>query len=358
VVGPKQGRALIDRVRLAARAPQATLIIAADQAEEAFTGQSQDTQDAFFDLLSRLLAGDNPALGILTLRSDHLPDLQTADKLSVRFEEFSLKPMPIERLGMIVEGPAEIVGLAIGAGLVSALMRDAKTHDVLPLVAFVLRRLYDHRSGGVLTQAQYESMRDGLLSPLEVAVRDAAKEAMARVGPAQDDLNALRESFVPDLVRVNDEGAFVRRSASLERLPAPAHKMLRALADARLLVVDHGVVEVAHEALSLATAVAVARGRARVFGRQIAHREIARRLRKARRKCTRQGTIVGDSIGAREELVGRAPEEVFRRRSILHSRFNRRQRAAGTRTRGAARAAATSRAVPRQGRNRTRRSRS
>jgi tetratricopeptide (TPR) repeat protein len=249
VVGPKQGRALIDRIRRAAGAPQATLIIAADQAEEAFTGQSQDTQDAFFDLLSRLLAGDNPALGILTLRSDHLPDLQTADKLSVRFEEFSLKPMPIERLGMIVEGPAEIVGLAIGEGLVSALMRDAKTHDALPLVAFVLRRLYDRRSHDVLTQAQYESMRDGLLSPLEVAVRDAAKEAMARVGPTQDDLNALRESFVPDLVRVNDEGAFVRRSASLERLPAPAHKMLRALADARLLVVDHGVVEVAHEAL-------------------------------------------------------------------------------------------------------------
>jgi tetratricopeptide (TPR) repeat protein len=246
---PKAGRALIERLRLAAKAPQATLIIAVDQAEEAFTSQGQDGQGTLFKLLSALLANDNPALGIFTLRSDHLADLQTADKLSVKYEEFSLKPMPIERLGMIVEGPAKIVGLAIGQGLVSALMRDAKTHDALPLVAFVLRRLYDRRSGNILTQEQYESMRDGKLSALEVAVRDAANEAIARENPTQEALDALREAFATDLVRVNDEGGFVRRSARLERLPMQAHKVLHSLEDARLLVIDNGVVEVAHEAL-------------------------------------------------------------------------------------------------------------
>jgi tetratricopeptide (TPR) repeat protein len=248
--GAETGRALIDRLRAAAKAPQATLVIAVDQAEESFIGQGKDAQGTFFSLLSAVLAGDNPALGILTLRSDHLPDLQTAENLSVQFEEFSLKPMPIERLGLIVKGPAEIVGLSIEEGLVSALMRDAKTQDALPLVAFVLRRLYDrHSAGGILTQAHYELMRDGRLSPLEVAVRDAANEAIARERPTKEVLDALREAFVPALVRVNDEGGFVRQSARLELLPAQAHKMLRSLANSRLLVIDKGVVEVAHESL-------------------------------------------------------------------------------------------------------------
>jgi tetratricopeptide (TPR) repeat protein len=247
--GPDKGLALIDRLRVSAKTPQATLIIAVDQAEEAFTSQGKDPHGIFFKLLSALLAGDNPALGIMTLRSDHLPDLQTAENLSVRFEELSLKPMPIERLGLIVNGPAEIVGLTIEEGLVPSVMRDAKTQDALPLVAFVLRRLYDRHSGGILTQAHYELMRDGKLSPLEVAVRDAANEEMSRENPTVEVLDALREAFVPALVRVNDQGDFVRQSARLDLLPAQAQKMLLALANARLLIIDHGVVEVAHEAL-------------------------------------------------------------------------------------------------------------
>jgi tetratricopeptide (TPR) repeat protein len=248
--GADKGRDLIDRLRAAAKAPQATLIVAVDQAEELFTIRGKEAQGDFFKCLSGLLAEDNPALGVLTLRSDHLPDLQTAENLAVPFEEFSLKPMPIERLGLIVKGPAEIVGLTIEDNLVSALMRDAKTHDALPLVAFVLRRLYDrHSVGGILTHAHYELMRDDKLSPLEVAVRDAANEAMAKENPTQEVLDALREAFVPALVRVNDEGGFVRQSAKSELLPTRAQKMLRSLADARLLIIDHGVVEVAHEAL-------------------------------------------------------------------------------------------------------------
>jgi len=259
---------LVDRLRLAGKAPQATLVIAIDQAEEAFTFATKDVQKQFFILLSRLLgsdqppagaegptpADDHPSLCVLTLRADHLPDLQTAEGLAVEFEEFSLKPMPIDRLGQIVRGPAKIAGLNVDEGLIAALMRDAKTQDGLPLVAFVLRRLYDrHRADGVLTQAHYEAMRDGKLSPLEVAVRDAATEAMAKAKPTHEQLDALREAFVPALVRVNDEGGFVRQSARLDRLAPQAHELLRELGRARLIVIDSResstVVEVAHEAL-------------------------------------------------------------------------------------------------------------
>ena len=184
-------------------------------------------------------ADDHPSLCVLTLRADHLPDLQTAEGLAVEFEEFSLKPMPIDRLGLIVRETAKIAGLNVDKGLIAALMRDAKTQDGLPLVAFVLRRLYDrHRADGVLTQAHYEAMRNGKLSPLEVAVRDAATEAMAKAKPTHEQLDALREAFVPALVRVNDEGGFVRQSARLDRLAPQAHELLRELGRARLIVID------------------------------------------------------------------------------------------------------------------------
>ncbi|MET0923309.1 MAG: TIR domain-containing protein [Xanthobacteraceae bacterium] len=254
-VTPPAALDLIDAVRQAARAAQATVIIPIDQAEELFTRATAETRAAFFKQLSALLAADHPALAVLTLRADHLPDLQTAEGLTARFEHFLLNPMPIERLGLIVQGPARVAGLRAEDALVTAIARDAKTLDVLPLVAFTLRQLHDrYASGGVLMAIHYEALRDGPLSPLEVVVRDAAKATLDVANPSAEELAALREAFVPALVKVNDEGGFVRDEAELDALPPPAQRLLRCLADARLLVIapdDDGTthIEVAHEAI-------------------------------------------------------------------------------------------------------------
>ena len=91
------------------------------------------------------------------------------------------------------------------------------------------------------------------LTPLENAVRQAADAVLAEAKPADDELAALREAFVPAMVRVNDQGEYVRRPARWDELPAKSHPLLERLAKARLLVVrqdgDARVVEVAHEAL-------------------------------------------------------------------------------------------------------------
>lgn len=244
---------LIDRLRLIAKRPRATLVLAIDQAEEAFTRATGDDCRRFFELMSALVS-DPSALGLITLRADHLPDLQAAEGLSVDLEEFSLKPVPMDRLGLIVTGPARVGSLVVEDGLVPALMRDVKGHDALPLVAFVLRRIYDRFGAtGHLTVAHYESLRDGSLSPLDVAIRDAANEALEDSRPEQQELAELREAFVPLLVRVNDQGEFVRQSARIDRLPAQSHRLVRRLADMRLLVIETQegapVVEVAHESL-------------------------------------------------------------------------------------------------------------
>jgi WD40 repeat protein len=254
-VAPSAALDLIDAVRHAARAPQATVLVPIDQAEELFTRTTAETRAAFFKQLSALLASDHPALAVMTLRADHLSDLQTAEGLEARFEDFLLNPMPIERLGLIVQGPARVAGLRAEDALVTAIARDAKTLDVLPLVAFTLRQLHDrYASGGVLMAVHYEALRDGPLSPLEVVVRDAAKATLDAANPSAEELAALREAFVPALVKVNDEGGFVRDVAELDVLPSLAQRLLRRLADARLLVIapdDDGTtrIEVAHEAI-------------------------------------------------------------------------------------------------------------
>jgi hypothetical protein len=134
--------------------------------------------------------------------------------------------------------------------------RDAETEDALPLLAFALRELYDRAVGdNRLSLDDYLALGDQAagLTPLENAVRRAADGVLAEARPAPAELLALREAFVPAMVRVNDQGDYVRRPARWDELPAKAHPLLERLAQARLLIVgqqgEARSVEVAHEAL-------------------------------------------------------------------------------------------------------------
>ncbi len=239
-------------------ARRAGILIAVDQAEELFTRTAPLRRAAFFAFLSRLLGPGLPFVVVATLRSDHLGDMQTAEGLTAEFEDFSLRPLPLERIGEIVRGPARIAGLDVEEGLVASIASDAKTTDALPLVAYALRRLYDQFGGDNRIQlVEYESLRDPEkgLSPLETIVRDTAARVIAEEKPGEAELKALREAFLPGLVRVNDEGGFVRQAARWDDLPEASRRLVTALVgpQARLLVIrEHeGIrkVEVAHEAL-------------------------------------------------------------------------------------------------------------
>ncbi|MCP4381910.1 MAG: tetratricopeptide repeat protein [Hyphomicrobiales bacterium] len=239
-------------------APRAGVLIAIDQAEELFTRTPTATAERFFAFLSKLLASGLPFVAVATLRSDHLGDMQTAEGLTAEFEDFTLRPLPVERIGEIVRGPARIVGLDVEPELVTRITADAKTTDALPLVAYALRRLYDAFGDDNRIQlVEYESLRDAAagLSPLETIVRETAARVIAETKPSEAELMALREAFVPGLVRVNDEGGFVRHAARWDELPEASRRLAAALAgpEARLLVVreQEGVrqIEVAHEAL-------------------------------------------------------------------------------------------------------------
>jgi WD40 repeat protein len=243
-------------LRAACGQNEAQILISIDQAEELFGTADKDEAAKFFELLNAMQDSSLPFLVVLAMRSDYLGELQKAPGLTAAFEEFSLKPMPLDRVRDIIEGPARVAGLTVDEDLVVAAMNDAATDDALPLLAFALRELYD-RFGQTkkLTLEAYRALGDpaAQLSPLENAVRSKADEVLATAKASPEDLDALRDAFVPAMVRVNPEGEYVRRSARLETLPPKARPLLESLARARLLSIEDdggaSIVEVTHEAL-------------------------------------------------------------------------------------------------------------
>jgi WD40 repeat protein len=243
-------------LRAAGGQNEAQILISIDQAEELFGTADKAEAATFMQVLNAMQDASLPFLVVLAMRSDFLGELQKAPGLTAAFEEFSLKPMSLDRVRDIIEGPARVAGLSVDEDLVVAAMNDAATDDALPLLAFALRELYD-RFGQTkkLTLEAYRALGDpaAQLSPLENAVRSKADEVLAAAKASPEDLDALREAFVPAMVRVNPQGEYVRRPAQLETLPPRARPLLESLARARLLSIegagDASTVEVTHEAL-------------------------------------------------------------------------------------------------------------
>jgi WD40 repeat protein len=247
----------------------ASIVLLIDQAEEIFTDATPDGLQAFFRLLGALQDPALPFLIVATIRSDYLPRLQRMPDFSASYDLFPLDPMPLERVGALIRGPARLVGLEVDEEMVSAVTKDAKTDDALPLIAFVLRRLYDtFGPRQIWTLALYESLgnRVDRLSPLENAIRTSAEEAL--MGASIEQSQAVKAAFIPALVRLSADGFFVRRPERLSSVPDAARPFIARLIIARLLVargnhpssdvvyqaegglpLDGTVVEVAHEAL-------------------------------------------------------------------------------------------------------------
>jgi hypothetical protein len=200
-------------LRIKAAANEAQILLSIDQAEELFGTADPDQAQHFFEILNVALSSNQPFIAVMAFRSDYLGLLQSAERLTARFEEFSLGPMPLARIAQIIEGPARVAGLGIDEAFVHQAVRDAETEDALPLLAFALRELYDPASDdNYLSLDAYNALGDAKegLTPLENAVRKAADNVLTEARPGDEELTALREAFVPAMVRVNEQGEYVR----------------------------------------------------------------------------------------------------------------------------------------------------
>ena len=239
-------------------AREATVLVPIDQFEEIATLTEPEERKAMVAVLSALAdkATPLPALVIGTIRSDLLGDILKIDGFDFAREIFTLGPMPRDRLGAIIEGPARIADIQIEPGLTERILADAGAPEALPLLAFALRELNErYGQDKRLKIVEYEALGDPAanLSPLENAVRRKAEDAFTAAAPGEAEARALREAFLGSLTRISDDGARMKRPARLAGLPPAAAPLIRQLTEARLLTIsgegDERTVEVTHDAL-------------------------------------------------------------------------------------------------------------
>lgn len=243
--------ALAEDLREAAGERRATVLLTIDQLEEALVPSRKDEGErhAAFrsDLRAALEESDGTLLVIATLRSDFLGRFQLAPELrDLPFEDLPLGPMPRERLDRVIVGPAERVGVELEDGLVRRLVADTGRTDALPLLAFTLRELWESREGDTITEELYETR----LGSIEGAVARIAEGIGASLGSEEE--RALRSAFFR-MVRLDEEGRFVRCSARWKDIRGPARPRIERFVDEHLLVSDtvegKRRIEVTHEAI-------------------------------------------------------------------------------------------------------------
>jgi WD40 repeat protein/DNA-binding SARP family transcriptional activator/energy-coupling factor transporter ATP-binding protein EcfA2 len=231
------------------RGPPVVLVV--DQAEEAVSlceDLAEVTQ--FFEALAARVTGHATGGGlVLALRADRLGDLVGYGRMARLVEQglYLLTPMSAESLRAAIEGPARQAGLRLEAGLVELLASEVEGQPgALPLLSHALRQTWERREGGVLTLDGYRATG---------GIRQAVAQSAERV---YHELPVEQRTMLRDvmlrLVSPSPEGAPVRSRVPRRSLSTdPDHEQLmERLVAARLVTIDDGVAELAHEAIARA----------------------------------------------------------------------------------------------------------
>jgi tetratricopeptide (TPR) repeat protein len=231
------------------RSLRCDLVLLIDQLDELFSGGiDDDARRRFAAALAQLTAGGRVWI-IATLRAD-LYELFLKDETLFRLKDqgvaYDLAPPALADMAEVVRGPARAAHLiwekdpATNEPLDERLIRDIDRPDLLPIVQFVLDRLFQQRETRgddvVLTNAAYHA-----LGTLNGAIETAAEAALAPLGPpAAGALPRLLRSLVVHAAAMSTaRGATpALRQAPLAALAHDdiSERLVRALVDARILV--------------------------------------------------------------------------------------------------------------------------
>lgn len=239
------------------------LVIFIDQMEELFAEASAASSRQMLEtFLSELTAASIrcQSLRIVgALRGDFLHHCHQFESLRLLLNgrgHYAVGRPASHHLRDMILGPARCAGLQISSRLVDRLVHDTG-HEAgnLPLLAFVLQRLYGLRQANELTEAAYDTI-GGVDGAIAEHVRNVEGEL------AKSSTAAAASSFeqlFPLLVQVNAEGMATRLRTPLSSFKTHHRAMVELLVDKRLLVAerkgqesdteDRVMVSVAHERL-------------------------------------------------------------------------------------------------------------
>lgn len=231
---------------LASLTGEGRFVLVVDQFEEIFTAcEDPPARRAFIDEIVRL-AGSGRGVVVLALRADQYGRCADHPGLSrlLAANQVLVLPMTRDEVRRAIECPAERAGLSVDDGLTDQLMADVERQPGgLPLLSTALLELWQRRDGRRLRLSVYEET-----GGVRAAVARLAENAFCQLDP---DSRPLARDVLTRLVTESAQDRVERRRialAELEETPELA-RVASQLADARLLTVGDGAIELAHESL-------------------------------------------------------------------------------------------------------------
>jgi formylglycine-generating enzyme required for sulfatase activity len=239
----------IDDFRVAADQREAVVILVIDQLEELLVDDSSDPVIFLHLLRCTIERADGSIIVVSTLRTDFWSALQERSLAGLTPETFPLDQLSEQSIERVIRAPAEIAGIDVNNDLTQRLREDTRTADALPLLAFTLNALWERgRRAGVLKLSDYRDF-----GGVEGAIDRAAEGVVSSVTMDARHWQDLKIALL-SLVRLNEEGQYVRQMTLWTEVPTNIHGVLELFVQARLLVSDtdengQRILEVAHEAL-------------------------------------------------------------------------------------------------------------
>ncbi|MEV0165729.1 AAA family ATPase [Nonomuraea fuscirosea] len=231
------------------------LVLVVDGFEEVLAGAGAGDPDtaAFVAALHAVAGGPHNVLVVVVVSAPFAERCAALPELAG--PAYTLGPMGRGELRRAITGPAEVAGLALEEGLVDAVLDDLRTPrgapepGALPLLARAMHTTWCHRDGDRLTLRGYAET-----GGIRRAVVDAAESAyLALDAPRQ----AVARTVLRRLAAISRDGRILPRRAALDGLRAEhadaagdLDAVLRALAAARVVVVDADAVRMAHGCLA------------------------------------------------------------------------------------------------------------
>ncbi|UJW32573.1 NACHT and WD repeat domain-containing protein [Saccharothrix sp. AJ9571] len=242
---------LHDGVRqvLAAREIEGDLLIVVDQFEELFTLCDDAAERAAFlaALITAATTETSRARIVTGVRADFYTHCCAQPELAQAMNgtHIVVGPMTSGQLRAAVLGPAAAAGLSVESALLAEVTADALGEPgALPLVSHALLQTWRRRRGTVLSLTGYQAA-----GGIRHALAQTAEAAFDDLSPAQQ--QTARELFIR-LTALGEGTEDTKRRLRRSEFDLPGadlEAVLDKLTSARLIVLDHDTIEIAHEAL-------------------------------------------------------------------------------------------------------------
>lgn len=216
-------------------------VLIVDQFEELYTLCAADERDRY---LENLFTRTGVRV-VVSVRADYYGRCAEHPVLAdaLRENQVLVGPMCEDELRDAMTRPAAAVGLSVERALVATVQQQAKGRSgVLPLLSHAMLETWRRRRGTVLTLAGFEAA-----GGIDGAVVRTAEETYGALDPAQ---RTLAAELLLRMLSI-DESVNRRRVdlADVRSVDPSAGVVIDRLAEARLVTVDGGTVEIAHDAM-------------------------------------------------------------------------------------------------------------